>query len=220
MKGQDTVRNFIEHISEQPWSNYTASDYTIEQWHKACLVHLHTGPPTSKDQCKLPVKTPNGVVNRNGVHAAAAVLAGARGGVNASPEQKASARKSILSLYSQINEKPPTSLQQSDVSMTTEDKLLVFLEHHGVKGQRWGVRRKGRSHGSSSMPSDKKHLSNDELRKAIERMRLEQQYSELSSPKKKIGAAYAKSILETSGKTVASVLVGAATTKAVKKALG
>jgi hypothetical protein len=68
----------LKHVSEKPWSDYTKADYSIEQWHAACLIHLHQGPPTSKDQCKVPVRTPNGALNRNGVHAAAAALAGPR----------------------------------------------------------------------------------------------------------------------------------------------
>ena len=31
----------ILHISEKPWGDYTEADYTIEQWHRACLIHQH-----------------------------------------------------------------------------------------------------------------------------------------------------------------------------------
>jgi hypothetical protein len=121
-------------ISSQPWSNYTKADYTPEQWHSACLIHQHDGAPTSKDQCKLPVKTPNGVLNRNGVHAAAAALAGARGGVHASPAEKAKAAGALLRYYRDLGEDAPASLlQHSDDS--------YILEHYGVKGMHWGIRR-------------------------------------------------------------------------------
>lgn len=126
----------VAHVSDVPWSSYSESDYTLQQWHNACLIHLHDGAPTSKSECKLPVKTPAGVVNRNGVHAAAAVLAGARGGVHASSEQKASAMRSIVRLYGQLNEQPPDSMKQENRQDVEE-----FLRHHGVKGQQWGVRR-------------------------------------------------------------------------------
>lgn len=62
--------------------------------------------------------------------------------------------------------------------------LNKFLEHHGVKGMKWGVRRsrkqleraaKGR--GGKSV----KDMSDDELRSAVNRMNLEQQFSRLSS---------------------------------------
>lgn len=143
-------------VSEKPWSDYTKADYTPEQWHAACLIHEHEGAPTSKSQCKLPVKTPTGTLNRNGVHAAAAALAGARGGVGASPEEKTAAGKALIRYYGQLNEKPPPSLQHSWL-----DDLLgnwgVTLTHHGVKGQKWGVRRKSKSEsGDGKSDSDSK----------------------------------------------------------------
>jgi hypothetical protein len=115
----------LTHISEQAWSDYTKADYTIEQWHSACLIHIHDGEPTSKSQCKLPVKTPNGALNRNGVHAAAAALAGARGGLKGvSADQKQKAANALKRYYAQLDEEPPES-----------------LSHYGVKGMRWGYRK-------------------------------------------------------------------------------
>jgi hypothetical protein len=137
MNQQGQVLDFIKHFSQTPWSDYTAADYSIEQWHAACLIHQHEGPPTSKSQCKLPIKTPDGAVNKNGVHAAAAALAGARGGVNASSEQKASAARALRGYYKQMNEDPPSSLMQSNIEN--------LIEHHGVKGMHWGSRAAKRS---------------------------------------------------------------------------
>jgi hypothetical protein len=98
-------------VSNEPWSNWSAADYNVQQWHRACLIHLHSGPPTSKSECKLPVRTPTGALNRNGVHAAAAALAGARGGVDAPSEDKAKARRALLALYRRIGDDPPDSLR-------------------------------------------------------------------------------------------------------------
>lgn len=136
----------LKHISEKPWSDYTEADYTIEQWHSACLIHLHDGPPTSKSQCKLPVKTPNGALNRNGVHAAAAALAGARSPLKAPPDQKTKAASALRGYYSQLGETPPDSLKHTNVIV----RDILELEHHGVKGQRWGIRR-NRSHPLSTL---------------------------------------------------------------------
>lgn len=105
----------LAHISEQAWSNYTKADYTLEQWHAACLIHIHDGPPTSKSQCKLPVKTPDGALNRNGVHAAAAALAGARGGLKGvSDQERTKAANALKRYYSQLDEEPPDSLAQGE----------------------------------------------------------------------------------------------------------
>lgn len=86
-----------------------------------------------------------------------------------------------------------------------------FLEHYGVKGQKWGVRRKssGKSGGT-----DTSKLSNDDLRKLVDRMRLDQQYSELA--KSTGGRKYAKSLLENSGR----LAVGAVVTTLTARALG
>ncbi len=125
-------------ISERPWSSYSESDYTLEQWHRACLVHMHAGPPTSKSQCKLPVRTPDGVLNRNGVHAAAAALAGARSPLKAPPDQMMKARSALRRCYAMLQEQPPDSLKQSAIEVVDD-----ILEHFGVKGMKWGVRRAG-----------------------------------------------------------------------------
>jgi hypothetical protein len=193
----------LEHLSDVPWSNYTAADYTVEQWHAACLIHLHDGPPTSKSECKLPVKTPSGVVNKNGVHAAAAALAGARGGVHASEVQKASAAKALRGYYTQMNEDPPPSLKQSNIE--------VFIEHHGVKGMKWGIRHpKNRVKVSSDFKrtapfrGKKPHqLTNKQLRAVNERINLEQSYRRMNPSKVQQGASVAKGILAV-GTTAAS----------------
>lgn len=120
-------------VSEKPWSDYSASDYSPEQWHSACLIHQHEGAPTSKGQCKLPVRTPDGTLNRGGVQAAAAALAGARGGVDASSEEKSDAASALVKLYRHLDEDPPESLQHAVVD--------EFLAHYGTRGMRWGFRR-------------------------------------------------------------------------------
>lgn len=146
-----TVDDILAHISEKPWSDYTEADYSIEQWHAACLIHQHQGPPSSKAQCKLPVKTPNGAVNRNGVHAAAAALAGARAELKASDDEKASARKALIRLYGQLGEDPPDSLKHTPLrvfeAILEHAGFIIELvededaEQAGVKGMKWGVRR-------------------------------------------------------------------------------
>jgi len=209
-------------LSDKPWSNYTSADYTLEQWHAACLIHQHDGPPTSKGQCKLPVKTPNGVLNRNGVHAAAAALAGARGGVNASAEEKASAARALIRYYRQMNEEPPPSLLKHSVSINN------LIEHHGVKGMHWGIRnprnrvtktgsrkKTTRTHFKKSP----KRLTTQELETRIRRMETEKRYNELNKRDVSKGSQIASEILTNSGKKVATTLVTGAALYTIKKSL-
>lgn len=194
----------VMHFSERPWSAYKSSDYSVEQWHSACLIHLHDGPPTSKGQCKLPVKTPNGALNRNGVHAAAAALAGARGGVHAASEQKSSAARVLVKFYRELNEKPPPSL----LVHSLDD---IYIEHYGTRGMRWGIRKRRdevarakQFRGSTDAKRAKKltkrpvsSLSNKQLKAVNERMNLEQNYGRLNPGKVKKGQQALKAIIAT-----------------------
>jgi hypothetical protein len=178
----------VAHISEKPWSDYSESDYSIEQWHNACLIHLHTGPPTSKAQCKLPIKTPAGVINRNGVSAALAALHGARATLKAPADQKAKAERRLQNLKAQL------STQKASA-----------LEHHGVKGMHWGVRHKPDrvKTGTSSDYRKTAHLrgkpahelSSHQLKALNERMNLEQNYSRLNPSNIKRGLTIAGAII-------------------------
>lgn len=181
----------LAHVSEKPWSEYTASDYTPEQWHRACLIHQHSGAPTSKNECKLPVRTPNGAVNRNGVHAAAAALAGARGGVQASAEEKASARKALIRLYGELGEEAPPSL--------LAHSGLDAIVHYGIRGMRWGIRRsrqeidtspdapehtRARTLQTVAQKSGTRKLTNKDLEDLNKRLNLEKNYKQLVSNEK------------------------------------
>jgi hypothetical protein len=70
------------------------------------------GEEKVKDKCKLPVKEPGGTYNRNGIHAAAGALAGARGGVQAPAAEKKKAARKLVRLYREMDEEPPESLRR------------------------------------------------------------------------------------------------------------
>lgn len=101
-------------FSDKPWGSVSESDYkTAEQFCSACLIDLNPpGKEKIKGKCKLPVKEPGGTYNRNAIHAAAAVLAGARGGVQAPPEAKRAAARKLIRLYREMEEEPPESLRR------------------------------------------------------------------------------------------------------------
>lgn len=109
-----------------------------------------------------------------------------------------------------------------------------FLEHHGVKGMRWGVRspesrrRLGGSGSSrrmkkrsekSSARRKSKSLSNEQLKEAISRMELEKKYVDLSKGTSGAGKRYTSDLLSNSGKTAVGAVVGGVTGHYVKKAL-
>jgi len=101
-------------FSNKPWSQFSESDYeTAEQFCGACLIDLNEpGKEKVKGLCKLPVREPGGAYNRNAIHAAAAALAGARGGVQAPPKAKQKAARKLIRLYHEMGEEPPESLRR------------------------------------------------------------------------------------------------------------
>lgn len=97
-----------------------------------------------------------------------------------------------------------------------------FLEHHGIKGQKWGIRNKRRSNNVKESKSSKpnaKELSDEELRKAVNRMQMENQYKTLiNNSKKKRGSEFVKSVGLNVAKTTATALVTQQVAVALKKA--
>lgn len=103
-------------------------------------------------------------------------------------------------------------------------KLDEILEHVGVKGMRWGVRKSRRSGGKSSSDystvrklKKKKisELSNKELSKITSRLELERRVSSLDSSTTTQGKKLATRLLGQYGNTVATALIGAASTATV-----
>jgi HK97 family phage prohead protease len=97
-----------EKVLETPW-NFKASDYSQEQLQRACLIK--TGDGSTKDDLKLPIRTPDGTLVKGAITAAAGALAGARGGVDAPQDDKVAAAKTLVGIYnSSLKMKPPASL--------------------------------------------------------------------------------------------------------------
>ena len=81
-----------------------------------------------------------------------------------------------------------------------------FFEHHGVKGQRWGVRRdrtrSGRPRRGSGGSRKSSSMSTKELKKRVERLNLEKQYASLNPSDYKKGKAIAQEVLAIGGMAV------------------
>jgi hypothetical protein len=109
-------------VSNKPWSDITQADYTIEQWRRACLVGPDS-PSDSKEDYSLPVREPDGTLNRNAVHAAAGRL----NQVQASPADKAKAARTLVGLYrDHLHEDPPDSLTQA-AGKSAQDTAAALL---------------------------------------------------------------------------------------------
>ena len=104
-------------VSDKRWGSISESDYEdAKDYCSACLIDLNPrGEEKRKENCKLPVREPKkmgGSVNRGAVHAAARILAGARGGVDAPDDEKRKAARKLVHLYRDLEEEPPESLRK------------------------------------------------------------------------------------------------------------
>lgn len=99
-------------FSDGSWDGSASNYPDTDAFCAACLIDLNpAGEKKTQDNCKLPVKDKNGNVNKNAVHAAAAALAGGRGGVKAPPADKKKAARALIRYYGQMKEDAPDSLK-------------------------------------------------------------------------------------------------------------
>lgn len=89
------------------------------------------------------------------------------------------------------------------------EEMKESLFHYGILGMKWGKRKVRKTSGSKKRKKESvKSLSDDELRKRINRMQMEQQYKQLSTAKVTEGKKKAQNTLKTIGKiTVKSVAI-------------
>lgn len=97
-----------EKVSRKAWGQFSESDYDLQQWWDACLIHLvPKSEYTSKEQCKLPIREPDGTLNENGVIAATIRI----GQTKAPRELIRKAAKELIKIYKDILQRePPESL--------------------------------------------------------------------------------------------------------------
>ena len=105
-----------------------------------------------------------------------------------------------------------------------QTNLTEFFEHHGIRGMKWGVRKRG-----GTTPSRKatrtvygkhpKNLTSAELDRRIKRMEAEKKYNQLNSRDITKGHQLASEILTNSGRTVLTTVVTGALLLGVKSAV-
>lgn len=123
----DPLERADQTFSTKPWSNFSASDYTPAQYKSACLIV--DGDGSTKDQCKLPVKEPDGTYNANGIEAAAGVLGGARGGLKGvSNDDQVAAAKTLMGLYGQMKKTVPAGILKLTGSGSRSDDTDALIE--------------------------------------------------------------------------------------------
>lgn len=107
------------------------------------------------------------------------------------------------------------------------------LEHYGVKGMKWGVRKARGGAGTVGKPSQKRkksktqtryhkppnRLNDVELNKRIKRLELEKKYKDLNTPTVFNGKKYATEVLQSSGKSLISAAIGITTSFFIQRAL-
>lgn len=103
-----------------------------------------------------------------------------------------------------------------------------FIQHYGVKGMKWGVRRKKGGVEKSSKPKSKssserkaevQSMSDTELRSKINRLQMEKQYLDLTAPKTSKGKNEVQKILLNTAKQELTKVAARQTAKLVQDAL-
>lgn len=85
------------------------------------------------------------------------------------------------------------------------------LNHAGIKGMKWGVRRYQNKDGSLTPAGKKRYnrdavkdMSDEELRKKLNRLQMENQYKNLTQKKTSAGRKFVTNVLVTAATTVAT----------------
>lgn len=124
-------------ITDKAWDG-SSSRFTVEQWRRACVLDTGQGDEDSKSRYKLPIREPNGDLNRNAVHNAAARF----NQVEAPEEAKAKAKASLRGAYRQLGEEVPdvvasalTEQLRRGPGWVTHPKETSRLHHYWVRGE-------------------------------------------------------------------------------------
>lgn len=106
-------------VTDKAWDGSSSNYEDADAYCSACLIDSNpSGADKKVDLCKLPVKEPNGDINRNAVHNAAARFNQLSG---VSEEEKRSAARKLLSIYrNDLHEEPPQVLKSAGGTTSKE----------------------------------------------------------------------------------------------------
>lgn len=101
-----------EELSTRPWEPIDPSDYeSAEAYCAACLIDMNEpGQPKVKEKCKLPIREPNGRLNRNALFAAQNSLVNPARMVKAPPEVRRAAARKLVRIMREHGIEPAESL--------------------------------------------------------------------------------------------------------------
>lgn len=94
-----------ERVSDASWDG-SPSRFTDEEYARSCVLDRGPSVSTVKERYSLPVREPDGTMNRNAVHAAAARISQ----MEAPAKVIAKAARTLVALYKLLDEDPPASL--------------------------------------------------------------------------------------------------------------
>lgn len=99
--------------TDKPWNGSASRWPDTASYCKSCLVDLNpSGQDKTQDNCKLPIREPNGDINANALSSALGALNGARGGLQDVPVvARKKAAKALLSAYREAKLDVPDSLK-------------------------------------------------------------------------------------------------------------
>ncbi len=100
-------------VTSKSWDGSASRYPDSSAYCSACLIDTNApGADKVQANCKLPIREPNGDINSNALSAAAAALAGARGGLkDVSPADKKKAAKALMRAYGEAKMDVPPSLK-------------------------------------------------------------------------------------------------------------